>query len=160
MKKGILIFLVFSILSFPTLAFSANKYKDSRKDPILAGALSWYVPGLGQLYSGKLLKGAAFFVIEEALLIGTILSFAEIKLDVSGDINIGLNIKSKAHADRDEQKIGVILGAALIVVHFANVIDAVNTSRKYNQSIENDFYTEFNFNQDESKYTFGFSYRL
>jgi hypothetical protein len=126
-----------------------------RKDPILAGALSWYVPGLGQMYSGAFLKGAAFFVVEEALLVSAILTFAEIKLDVTGNIGLGINIKSKSDPDREDQRNALILGISLVAVHFINVIDAVNTTRKYNRSQEP--YLTVSTDREESVYTYSFS---
>ena len=32
-------------------------------NPILAAILSFFIPGLGQFYSGNLMKGIAFFVV-------------------------------------------------------------------------------------------------
>lgn len=127
----------------------------TKKDPIFAGALSWYMPGLGQMYAGDLLKGSVFFVIEEALLIGTVLSFAELKLDVTGDIDIGFNIKSKDNPDRDEQKVGIILGVVFIGVHFLNIIDAVNTTRTYNRSLPVNVYADVAGDPEGNKYSFG-----
>ena len=162
MKKVIIICLVIILLALPIFAYTAtaDQYSDSRKDPILAGALSWYVPGLGQIYSGAFFKGISFFVIEETLLIGTVLSFFELKLDVTGDINIGLNIKSKEHPEREEQQIGIILGAAFIAVHFLNVIDAVNSSRKYNRSLEETLQTGFGYNPEKESYALEFYRRF
>jgi TM2 domain-containing membrane protein YozV len=126
-----------------------------RKDPILAGALSWYVPGLGQMYSGAILKGAAFFVLEETLLVGTILTFAEIKLDVTGNVGLGINIKSKSNPDREEQRNALILGISLVAVHFLNVIDAVNTTRKYNRA--QDPYLSVRTDRGEAGSTYSFA---
>ncbi len=153
MKKGILIYFVIILFLLPIYAYTSDPYSESRKDPILAGALSWYVPGLGQIYSGAFLKGISFFVVEETLLIGTVLSFFELKLDVTGDINIGLNIKSKEHPEREEQKIGIILGTAFIAVHFLNVIDAVNTSRKYNRSLQETFHAGIGYSPEKESYS-------
>jgi TM2 domain-containing membrane protein YozV len=125
-----------------------DAYGPRRKDPILAGALSWYVPGLGQMYSGAILKGAAFFVVEETLLVSTVLTFAEIKLDVTGNVGLGINIKSKSNPDSEDQQKAVILGITLIAVHFINVIDAVNTTRKYNRKQET--YLSISTDRDES----------
>jgi hypothetical protein len=160
MKKGILLYLVIILISLPICAYSTDQYLNSRKDPILAGALSWYVPGLGQIYSGAFLKGISFFVVEEALLIGTVLAFFELKLDVTGDINIGLNIKSKENPDRAEQRIGVILGTAFVAVHFLNVIDAVNTSRNFNRSLEETFRTEVGYSPEKESYSLEFNRRF
>jgi TM2 domain-containing membrane protein YozV len=140
MKKAMTPLLVASLILAPLLCLSDEYGQQGdagvaqRKDPILAGALSWYVPGLGQMYSGAIVKGAAFFVVEEALLVSTILTFAEIKLDFTGSIGLGINIKSRSNPDREDQKKALIFGISLVAIHFLNVIDAVNTTRKYNRS--------------------------
>jgi hypothetical protein len=152
--------LILCITFLPALLLAEEYHTSARKDPILSGALSWYVPGLGQMYSGAFLKGAVFFVIEEALLLGTLLTFAELKLDVTGGIDIGLNIKSKEHPDRNEQKIGLFLGIAFVVVHFVNVIDAVNTTIRYNKSLEREFYPDINYDAERKAYELEFNYRI
>ena len=129
----------------------------AKKDPIFAGALSWYMPGLGQMYAGDLVKGGVFFVIEEALLVGTVLSFAELRLDVTGDIDIGFSIKSKENPDRNEQRVGIILGVVYIGVHFLNIIDAVNTTRTYNRSQPLKGYINAANNPAGNVYSFGFN---
>jgi len=152
MKRGLCALLIAALLTAPALGLGVKKAAAeapsivdapsgsnahtgySRKDPILAGALSWYVPGLGQMYSGSVLKGAAFFVVEETLLISTVLIFAEIELDVTGNVGLGINIKSKSNPSSDAQSKALILGLSLIAVHFINIIDAVNTARKYNRT--------------------------
>ena len=83
----------------PVPGASSEMTVHRKKDPIFAGALSWYMPGLGQMYAGDLVKGGVFFVIEEALLIGTVLSFAELKLDVTGDVDIPHD--ARGHLDDD-----------------------------------------------------------
>jgi hypothetical protein len=160
MKTVLAICLIICIAFLPVFSFGEEQFATARKDPILAGAFSWYVPGLGQMYSGAILKGAIFFVVEEGLLLGTLLTFAELKPDVTGGINIGLNIKSKEHPDRSEQKIGVILGIAFIVVHFVNVIDAVNTTLRYNKSLQREFYPELNYDMEKNAYEVEFNHRI
>ncbi len=156
MKKIHILCILVLIFMFPVLCHPSEQDNYARKDPILAGALSWYVPGLGQLYAGALLKGAVFFVIEEALLISTVLTFAKLKLDVTGDIDIGLNIKSKSETNKSERRTGIILGVSFITVHFFNVIDAVNTTRKYNRSHQMRVYTDFHYGINRDVYEFGF----
>jgi hypothetical protein len=160
MKTALSLCLIFALLVLPAFSYAEEQFTAGRKDPILAGALSWYVPGLGQMYSGAFLKGAAFFVVEEALLLSTVLTFAELKVDVTGGVDIGLNIKSKEHPDRDEQKVGVFLGITFIVVHFINVIDAVNTTIRYNRSQESSFYPEVNYDVQRSAYELELNHRI
>ncbi len=148
-----LVLLLFFMYPVPGASSEMTIY--TKKDPIFAGALSWYMPGLGQMYAGNLVKGGVFFVIEEALLVGTVLSFAELKLDVTGDIDIGFNIKSKDNPDRNEQKVGIILGVVFIGVHFFNIIDAVNTTRTYNRSLPVNVYVDLAGDPAGNKYSFG-----
>jgi hypothetical protein len=37
-----------------------NVFFMKKRDPIFAGMLSWYVPGLGQYYSGQYVKARSF----------------------------------------------------------------------------------------------------
>lgn len=121
----------------------------------MAGALSWYVPGLGQFYSGAYVKGAIFLVVEKALLVSTILTFAEIRPGVTGGISLGLNIRSKDDPDQDEQRAAVILGVSLVVVHFVNVIDAVNSARAYNRKIAQKIHVDAGYDRAAKAYTIG-----
>jgi hypothetical protein len=161
MRKAMTPLLVVILILAPLLGLSAEHGQggearnSQRKDPILAGALSWYVPGLGQMYSGAILKGASFFVVEEALLVSTILTFAEIKLDFTGSVGIGINIKSKSNPDSDEQRKAAIFGVSLVVIHFINIIDAVNTTRKYNRAQET--FLSVSADREESGDTYSFA---
>jgi hypothetical protein len=159
MKRITACICIIVVFLSPVLLLGAEKTY-VRKDPILAGALSWYVPGLGQLYAGAYLKGAAFWLVEEALLASTILTLAELELNVTGDINLGVNIKSKENPDNKERKTAFILGTSLVIVHFLNVIDAVNTTSKYNQKQEQKIYTDMTYSTENSSYNAGIHYRF
>ena len=155
MKRSCALILVMLMLALSPIVHAAERPEYARKDPILAGALSWYVPGLGQLYSGSILKGAAFFVAEESLLLATVLTFAEVKLDVTGNVGLGLNIKSRENPDREEQRNAIIFGMSLIAVHFLNVVDAINTARKYNKKHDLYLYTDVSYDLEEKAFTLG-----
>ncbi|MFW6139232.1 MAG: hypothetical protein ACOC7U_08670 [Spirochaetota bacterium] len=161
MKKMAVVYVVFLMLVLPCVCLAENNEagnkqnrKDTfiRKDPILAGALSWYVPGLGQLYAGAYFKGAAFWVVEQTLLVSILLKFAEMEPDVTGGINLGIHIKSKDNPDREEQKTAVLLGTSLVVVHFLNIIDAVNTTRMYNREKQQGMYTDLSYDSNTRSY--------
>ncbi len=160
MKKiNVIICVLLLVFTCPLLLSGAENRQFVRKDPILAGALSWYVPGLGQLYAGAYLKGAAFWIVEEALLASTILTIAELELNVTGDINLGVDIKSKDNPDNRERKTAIILGASFVVIHFLNIIDAVNTTRKYNQNQEK-VYADVTYGDEDGSYNFGLHHRF
>ncbi len=161
MKKiNVIICALLLVFTCPFLLSGAENRQFIRKDPILAGALSWYVPGLGQLYAGAYLKGAAFWIVEEALLASAILTIAELELNVTGDINLGVDIKSKDNPDNRERQTAIILGASFVVVHFLNVIDAVNTTRKYNQNQEQKVYADVTYGDEDGSYNFGLHHRF
>jgi len=155
MKKITASFMVILLIVLPIFCYGESEDTFIRKDPILAAALSWYIPGLGQIYGGDILKGAIFWIAEEALLVTTIMIFAELKLDVTGNIGIGINIEEKESPGAEQQKIAVVLGIALITVHLINVIDAVNTTRNYNRKYEEDLFTNFEYDEETKAYTLG-----
>lgn len=41
------------------------------RDPVLAGLLSLIVPGIGQLYNGKILRGLFWLIVTPGFWIGT-----------------------------------------------------------------------------------------
>ncbi len=160
MKKIVAFCLVLLLSLLPSLAVMAQSEQYVRKDPILAGALSWYVPGLGQFYAGAFVKGAIFWVVEETLLVSTILTLAELELNVTGDIGLGLNIKSKENPAKGERRTALVLGTSLIVLHFINVVDAVNTTRNYNKKQGRGLVTELRYDEENKVYSVGIEGRF
>lgn len=154
--KRIFIYLILVPIIFftPYLALSHETDKTVRKDPIFAGALSWYVPGLGQIYSEAYIKGALFWVIEESLLVGTVMSFADLKLDITRAFDLGLIVKSKESTDTKKQRTAVLLGISLITIHFINVVDAVNTTLRYNRAMEKRLIINTEFHPETNSYAF------
>lgn len=43
----------------------------ARRDPLLAGVLSFLVPGVGQLYNGRILAGVLWLILTGASWIGS-----------------------------------------------------------------------------------------
>ncbi len=158
MKRILAALIMLLIFTAPMLGLAQEADFQQHKDPILAGALSWYVPGLGQFYAGSIIKGATFMVLEFGLLYGTIISVAEIELGVSGNISLGLKIRSKdEEVSSTERTTAIVLGTTLIVAHFVNIIDAVNTTRKYNSELDRKIQPELVYDPEEEAYHFGVS---
>jgi len=163
MKSIMVAILLLSVLAAPVycLAQEENylKFEDDMlkyKDPILAGALSWYVPGLGQLYADAIFKGVSFMVVEYGLLYGTIISVAEIELGVTGDFTLGIKIQGKGDdVTSSERTTAIVLGTTLLVVHFINIVDAVNSARTYNSEIEQKIQPDVNYDPEMKAYNFG-----
>jgi len=155
MKKIVVFILVLLLVLVPCLTLAEENRDFVRKDPIFAGALSWYVPGLGQFYAGAFLKGAFFWVVEETILVSTILTMAQLELNVTGDINLGLNIKSRENPDKAERRTAIILGSSLVVVHFINIVDAINTTRKYNRTQGGRLTPSMSYSEENKAYRLG-----
>jgi hypothetical protein len=176
MKKFIAVFITGIIVLIPALCFCEQdstqvpELKNDeesvydiyiRKDPILAAALSWYIPGLGQLYSGSVLKGALFWVVENSLLIAALTPYAELKLDVTGNVGIGVNLKSRDNIlESNTGRVSLVLGLTLAVVHLINVIDAVDTTRQYNRAYEERLDTKFGYDINSQELILGFKGRF
>lgn len=113
---------------------------ERRRDPIFAGFLSWYVPGLGQYYSGRIWKGTAFLVTEYTLLFCAIFYFLD--FDFSAGNGSGFQI----HADAKRTDLGVVetsrrnvfigMLSVVFMIHLYNVSDAVQSAKDFNRELE------------------------
>jgi TM2 domain-containing membrane protein YozV len=156
MKRITALFMVFLVIAVPALCFGTDGTTFLRKDPILAAALSWYIPGLGQLYSDDVLSGVIFYVVENALLIGALVPFVELKLDVTGNMGIGVDLKSKDTIfESNDQRVALALGVSLVIIHIINVIDAVNSARDYNKSYEDALRTNLQYDVETDSVIMG-----
>lgn len=129
MKKT-LIMLLLLILSGGS-AFSAETV--SRKDPLLAGVLSWYMPGLGQFYAGQYLKGSIYWVVENTLFVSAVLTIADLNFSVNKDIGFQFSIKPKKYVSKRDKTIAITLGVSYCAFHVFNVIDAIRTTAGLNR---------------------------
>lgn len=158
MKRILAALLLLLVLTVPALTLAQEDDRQQHKDPILAGALSWYVPGLGQFYAGSIFKGASFMVVEFALMYGTIISIAEVELGVTGGISLGIKISGKdGDVSSTQRTTAIVLGTTLIVVHFINIIDAVNTARRYNMELDQKIQPKLEYDPEMKAYSFGIS---
>jgi TM2 domain-containing membrane protein YozV len=163
MKRILVAILLYSLLAAPVYCLAQDSPVPSYeseplryKDPILAGALSWYVPGLGQIYAGSIFRGVTFMAVEFALLYGTIISLAEIELGVTGGFTLGIKITGKgSEVSSAERNTAIVLGTTLIVVHFINVVDAVNTTRRFNSNVDRGIQPELNYDPELKSYVVG-----
>ena len=175
MKIFIALIMTCIILLLPAICFSEQDSEQNldikdetfeyeayiRKDPILAAALSWYIPGLGQFYSGAYLKGALFWAVESSLLVAALMPFVELKLDVTGNVGIGVNIKSRDNIlESNEGRVSLALGLALAAVHLINVIDAVDTARQYNIIYDEKVYANFGYDSNYHELILGLEGRF
>ncbi len=160
MKKMVYIIVIIFLFFIFSSVMNADSF--SNHDPLLAGVLSWYMAGLGQFYNGQYLKGSIFWVVDNTLLISTILTVADINFSVNKDIGFQVNIKPKEKITSTSQNIALSLLLTYTAFHIYNVIDAIsfvkhryNTSRKESsRKIFFDYRYVFNNNY------FGFNYKL
>jgi outer membrane protein assembly factor BamD (BamD/ComL family) len=88
----------------------------SRRSPLLAGALSAYLPGAGQLYVGRKRDALVAFLINQGFIVGAVASM------FSGNLFLG-----------------VTLIAFEVGWYSGNIYSALNGAHKYNRSVRNDF---------------------
>lgn len=111
-----------------------------KKDPIFAGMLSWYIPGLGQYYSGEIWKGTAFLVTEYTLVIAAFFYF--VNIDFSAGNKSGFNIRIDAKrtdlglVSTSRRNIFYGIMGIVLVIHLFNISDAVMSARKFNMLLD------------------------
>lgn len=103
------------------------------KDPFLSAALSWFMPGLGQMYTGNTLKGALFWTIDRGLLWGAILSYADFSLKLEKDIGLSISIQKRSDLSTGRKWLSAGLALSFVVFHLYNVIDAADDAHQWNQ---------------------------
>lgn len=83
------------------------------KSPRLAGAMSAVIPGTGQWYAGRPMGGAVYFLLNAALIGGTVEAF-----------------------QGDQDALGGLLGVAALTVYAANIFGAAGDAHKANLEAE------------------------
>jgi TM2 domain-containing membrane protein YozV len=163
MKRVLVVMLLLVVVAAPVYCLAQDEQSPHNndeitryKDPIFAGALSWYVPGLGQIYAGSIAKGVTFLAVEFALLYGTIISVAEVEIGVTGGFTLGIKVTGKgSDVSSSERTTAIVLGTTLIVVHFINVVDAVNTARRFNSELNQKIRPDVTYDPELKSYNFG-----
>lgn len=126
------VLLIFALLGLAVSA-AGQEAAPQRRNPLLAGALSWYSAGLGQMYTGDYLKGGVFFVVDNALLLLALNAVAEVNLVVNENLGTTLNVRW-----RDRRSVEYNAARATFylvsyaVFHSYNVFDAVHTALRKN----------------------------
>lgn len=111
-----------------------------KKDPLFAGMLSWYMPGLGQYYSEEYVKGTVFLVTEYTMVITSIFYFLNFDFSAGGGSGFKINVDAKRtnlgviSTSRKNIFYGVL--TVLFLVHLYNVSDAVKSAKKFNADLE------------------------
>lgn len=113
---------------------------EKKKDPIFAGMLSWYVPGLGQYYSGEVGKGTFFLVTETGLTVTALFYF--LNFDFSAGNGGGFRINADAKrtdlggVETSRRNIFIGMMTAVFALHLYNISDAVSSAKEFNLRLE------------------------
>jgi len=102
-----------------------------RKDPFIAGVLSWSWSGLGQFYTQNYKKGSAFLVAdiaEKSLLVYMLFHISDEYSHGSEDVNW-------SDIDKKDQYMVVGLLFSIFFTRVFSVVDAVNSAHGYNKNI-------------------------
>ncbi len=103
-----------------------------RKDPFVAGLLSWEWPGLGQFYTQNYGMGSFFLLadlVQKGVLVYMLFYYSDKYTSRGGDI-----VKWE---DMDKKDRGIIIGYvfSFLFLRVACVLDAVYSAEKYNREI-------------------------
>ncbi len=102
-----------------------------RKDPFIAGVLSWSWSGLGQFYTQNYKKGSAFLLAdlaEKGLLVYMLFYISDRYSDTDQDVKW-------SDISRKDQTIVVGLLFSIFFTRVFSVVDAVNSAHEYNRMI-------------------------
>ncbi len=139
MLKKIVFLIVLSLSAFTIQAQSSDSYR-SEYNPFLAGTLSWYSAGLGQIYTKNYMKGTIFFTIDTTLLLLTLNSIADFNLNVDEKFGVNMNVQLKSRKDIEYNSLTAsFFMISYFTFHFYNVFDAVLSAYKKNIDLSFDY---------------------
>ncbi len=114
-------------------------YQIVKKDPFIAGFLSWLMMGTGQIYCQEYTKGSIFMsldLLDKVAFVGLV-SYVNKRYSPKGDEVINLNWQAF-----DTSTKFLILGYIIVKysVRFYNVYDAVQSAKHYNENLIRNVY--------------------
>ncbi len=144
MKRFFLLFFIcfFISLFFINYTTYCEESEFEYKDPVFAAALSWYVPGLGFMYTGNWLKGSIYFVTESLLFWYSFSQVANIKFSIDQIISFNFNLNSKDEELANENLYKASIAISLFgVIRIVSIVDSMLSSVSYNQKYSENLYT-------------------
>lgn len=102
------------------------------KDPFIAGLLSWFMMGMGQIYAHEYTKGSIFIAADLASKASLILLISHINTKYHPSGNGVINIDWKSF-DNNTRFLVVSYFAGSFGLRVYNVIDAVRSAQRYNE---------------------------
>ncbi|GMT49067.1 MAG: hypothetical protein IEMM0008_0606 [bacterium] len=142
MKKFVT-FLFIMLFCFQS-TWGQEKLSFLKKDPFLAGALSFYNPGLGQFYVGDTESGMLFWVGENILFFSALLMVTDISFKLKKDFGFEFKIKQKSNLSDGKVATAIGLGIGFLFLHIYNIIHAVDAAKDYNRQLEERFLSNSN----------------
>ncbi len=112
-----------------------------KKDPFLAGALSFYNPGLGQYYVGDTESGMLFWAGENILFFSALLMVTDISFKLKKDFGFEFKIEQKSNLSDGRIATAIGLGVGFLFLHIYNIIHAVNGAKDFNKRLEDRFFS-------------------
>jgi len=104
-----------------------------RKDPFFAAALSWFVPGLGQLYVNEPLRAACCWALDNLLFWGAALTVATFDIGLERDIGFHFAVRMRENVTRARVLVTVGLGVCWLAFRVYQVIAAADSANDHNQ---------------------------
>ncbi len=142
MKK--LVTSLFIMLFLFQSSWGQEKLSFLKKDPFLAGALSFYNPGLGQFYVGDTESGMLFWVGENILFFSALLMVTDISFKLKKDFGFEFKIEQKSNLSDGRVATAIGLGIGFLFLHIYNIIHAVDGAKDYNKRLEERFLSRSN----------------
>jgi TM2 domain-containing membrane protein YozV len=104
------------------------------KDPFIAGVLSWFMMGVGQIYAGEYWKGSLFIAasLTNKILLVLLLNHINSKYGSSDQI---VNVNWSTF-DTSTRVLIVLYIVEALGLRIFNVVDAVRSAQRYNERIE------------------------
>ncbi len=102
-------------------------YQD-RKDPFIAGILSWKMPGLGQVYTKKYYKGSKFMLGSIILKAWGFYLYQDLE-EKYGEKSFGITWKELSKNDKN---LVLTYGVFYLTFEIVNIFDAIHASKEYN----------------------------
>jgi len=123
----------------------------SRKDPFIAGLLSWFMMGIGQIYCREYTKGSIFIAVDllDKTSMVLLISYINNKYAPKSDEIIYINWKA---FDNETKFLIITYLAAKIGIRFYSVIDAIQCANEYNQQyLRKEPEKSFSFNYNDNR---------
>lgn len=119
--------------SFMQLPFTNRTFlPPAEKDPFIAGLLSWFMMGMGQIYAHEYTKGSVFITANVASKLALVLLISHINTKYSPGGNEIINIDWKSF-DNNTKFLVISYFATYFGLKVYNVVDAVKSAREYNE---------------------------